>query len=172
MSSAIFKTGVDGFVLLCTDCVQMCALVFGPVTGIAEGLEAAGMLADVWFLTGVAPQVDLQVFQTWKRFGAAFKLTRNAKKRFCQLESGERITFCQIILPVYDLQPRKQQHCIMSAFRASHPERDVRVKWQPCEYGLLKHQNFSLLIKIKYVGPSLTHHISTSQMSPSLVQRK
>lgn len=112
MSSAIFNTGVDGFVLLCTDCVQMCALVFGPVTGVAEGLEAAGMLADVRFLSGVAPQVDLQVFQAWKRFGAAFKLTRNAKKKSFdvpldfqyfssyQLEIGERITFCQIILRV------------------------------------------------------------------------
>lgn len=42
----------------------MCALVFGPVTGVAEGLEAAGMLADIWLLARVAPQVDLQVLQT------------------------------------------------------------------------------------------------------------
>lgn len=41
----------------------MCALVFGTVTGVAEGLEAAGMLADVRFLSRVAPQVDLQVLQ-------------------------------------------------------------------------------------------------------------
>lgn len=51
-------------VLPCTDRVQMCALVFGPVAGVAEGLEAAGMLADVRFLSCVAPQVDLQVLQT------------------------------------------------------------------------------------------------------------
>lgn len=41
----------------------MCALVFSPVTGVAEGLQAAGMLADVRFLARVAPQVDLQVLQ-------------------------------------------------------------------------------------------------------------
>lgn len=52
------------FVLLCTDRVQMCALVFGPVTGVTEGFEAAGMLADVRFLSCVAPQMDLQVLQT------------------------------------------------------------------------------------------------------------
>lgn len=60
-----------------TDRVQVGALVFGPVTGVAEGLQAAGMLADVRFLARVAPQVDLKVLQAWKSFGAALKLTQN-----------------------------------------------------------------------------------------------
>ncbi len=55
----------------------MCALVFGTVAGVAEGLEAAGMLADVRFLSCVAPQVDLQVLQTRESLGAALKLTGN-----------------------------------------------------------------------------------------------
>lgn len=41
----------------------MGALVLGPVTGVAEGLQAAGMLADVRLLARVAPQVDLEVLQ-------------------------------------------------------------------------------------------------------------
>ena len=52
---------VDVCLLLSTDRVQVRALVFGSVAGVAEGLEAAGMLADVRFLSCVAPQVDLQV---------------------------------------------------------------------------------------------------------------
>lgn len=54
----------------------MCALVFGPVARVAKGFEAAGMLADVRFLSGVAPQVNLQVLQTRERLGAALKLTK------------------------------------------------------------------------------------------------
>lgn len=40
----------------------MCALVFGSVAGVAEGLAAAWVLARVGFLPSVAPQVDFQVF--------------------------------------------------------------------------------------------------------------
>ena len=59
-----------------TDRVQVCALVFGPVTGVAEGLEAARVLADVRFLPCVASQVDLQVLQTRECLGAALKLKK------------------------------------------------------------------------------------------------
>lgn len=45
-----------------THCFQMCALVFGSVAGVAEGLVAAWVLAHVGLLPGVAPQVDFQVF--------------------------------------------------------------------------------------------------------------
>ena len=71
---------MDGSLLLSTDRVQVCALVFGSVAGVAEGLEAAGMLTDIRFLSCVAPQVDLQVLQTRKGLGAALKLTRKNKK--------------------------------------------------------------------------------------------
>lgn len=56
--------------------VQMCALVLCSVAGVAEGLEAARVLADVGFLSGVASQVDLQVLQAGERFGAALKLRK------------------------------------------------------------------------------------------------
>lgn len=38
-------------------------LVLGSVTGVAEGLAAALVLAHVWLLTRVRPQVRLQVFE-------------------------------------------------------------------------------------------------------------
>lgn len=60
----------------------MCALVFGAVAGVAESLEAAGVLANVGFLSRVAPQVDLQVLQTGERLGAALKLTKRKEERF------------------------------------------------------------------------------------------
>lgn len=44
--------------------VQVGALVLGAVTGVAEGLMAPWVLAQVWLLTRVAPQVDLEVFQS------------------------------------------------------------------------------------------------------------
>jgi hypothetical protein len=48
--------------------------VLGTVAGVAEGLLAAWVLAQVWFLACVAPQMDLQVLQTGKGFTAAFEL--------------------------------------------------------------------------------------------------
>lgn len=42
--------------------LQMRALVLGSVAGVAEGLVAARVLAQVGLLPRVAPQVDLQVF--------------------------------------------------------------------------------------------------------------
>lgn len=65
-----------------TDRVQMCALVFSTITGVAESLEAAGVLANVRFLPRVAPQVDLQVLQTGERLGAALKLTNRKAEDF------------------------------------------------------------------------------------------
>lgn len=58
----------------------MRSLVFGPVTGVAEGLEAAGVLADVGLLSRVAPQMDLQVLQARESLTAAFKLDRRNKR--------------------------------------------------------------------------------------------
>lgn len=52
----------------------MCALVFGSVAGVAEGLVAARVLAHVGLLPGVAPQVDFQVFQSRESLLAALKL--------------------------------------------------------------------------------------------------
>lgn len=70
---------MDGDVLLFADRVQVRALVFGPITGVAEGLEAAGVLADVRFLSRVAPQVNLQILQTGEGLGAALKLERKTE---------------------------------------------------------------------------------------------
>lgn len=43
--------------------VEVGALVLGTVAGVAEGLLAAWVLAQVWLLACVAPQVDLEVLQ-------------------------------------------------------------------------------------------------------------
>lgn len=42
-----------------SDRVQVSALMLGAVAGVAEGLLAAGVLAQVRLLPRVAPQVDL-----------------------------------------------------------------------------------------------------------------
>lgn len=39
--------------------VQVCPLVLGSVAGVAEGLDTAAVLTDVWLLSGVTAQVDL-----------------------------------------------------------------------------------------------------------------
>lgn len=70
------RSGRHGNAGLLTDRVQVRALVFGPVTGVAEGLEAAGVLADVRLLSRVAPQVDFQVLQAGEGLGAALKLRK------------------------------------------------------------------------------------------------
>lgn len=57
-----------------SDRVQVSALVLGSVTRVAECLLAARVLAEVRLLARVAPQVDLQVLQTGKRFVTALKL--------------------------------------------------------------------------------------------------
>ena len=57
----------------------MCPLVLGTVTGIAEGLLAARMLAQVWLLTRVAPQVNLEVLEPGKSLLAAFELQKENK---------------------------------------------------------------------------------------------
>lgn len=57
-----------------SDRVQVSALVLGSVARVAECLLAARVLAEVRLLARVAPQVDLQVLQTRKRFVTALKL--------------------------------------------------------------------------------------------------
>lgn len=57
--------------------VDVRALVFGAIAGVAEGFLTAGMLAHVGFLTCVTPQMDFEVLQTRERFLAALKLNRN-----------------------------------------------------------------------------------------------
>lgn len=48
--------------------------MLGTVAGVAEGLLATWVLAQVWLLACVAPQVDLQILQAGEGFTAAFKL--------------------------------------------------------------------------------------------------
>lgn len=43
--------------------VKVGALMLGAVAGVAERLLTARVLAQVWLLARVAPQVDLEVFQ-------------------------------------------------------------------------------------------------------------
>lgn len=43
--------------------VEVGTLVLGAVTGVAEGLLTAWVLAQVWLLARVAPQVYLEVLQ-------------------------------------------------------------------------------------------------------------
>lgn len=67
-----------------SDRVQVSALVLGAVAGVAESFLAAGVLAQVRLLPRVAPQVDLQVLQTRKRFVAVLKLQ---KRQACRLQT-------------------------------------------------------------------------------------
>lgn len=57
----------------------MCSLVFGSVTGVAEGLVAPRVLTQVGFLPRVAAQVDLQILQPRERLLAALKLKRHQR---------------------------------------------------------------------------------------------
>lgn len=54
--------------------VEVGALVLGAVAGVAKGLLAARVLAQVRLLARVAPQVDLEVLQPREGLAAAFKL--------------------------------------------------------------------------------------------------
>lgn len=54
--------------------VEVGALVLGAVAGVAEGLLTARVLAQVWLLARVTPQVDLEVLQPREGLAAAFKL--------------------------------------------------------------------------------------------------
>lgn len=49
-------------------------LMLGPVTGVAEGLAAAGILAGVGLFARVRSQMGLEVFQSGVRFEAALEL--------------------------------------------------------------------------------------------------
>lgn len=59
-----------------SDRVQVSALMLGPIAGVAESFLAARVLAQVRLLSCVAPQVDLQILQTRKRFVTALELWR------------------------------------------------------------------------------------------------
>ena len=66
-------SGIGGLAVV-ADRVQVGALVFGAVAGVAEGLLAAGVLAQVGLLPRVAAQVDLQVLQAGEGLVAALEL--------------------------------------------------------------------------------------------------
>ena len=51
-------------------------LVLGPVRGVAEGLCAAGEFTGVGFLSGVGPQMRLEVLQAGVSLQAILKLKR------------------------------------------------------------------------------------------------
>lgn len=54
----------------------MCPLVLGAVAGVTERLLTARMLAQVWLLAGVAPQVNLKILKPGKGLLATFKLQK------------------------------------------------------------------------------------------------
>lgn len=56
--------------------VDVRALVFGAIAGVAEGFLTAGLLTHVGFLARVAPQMDFQVLQAGERLLTALKLAR------------------------------------------------------------------------------------------------
>lgn len=60
----------------CTHRVDVRALVFGTIAGVAEGFLTAGLLTYVGFLTRVTPQMDFQVLQAGERLLTALKLAR------------------------------------------------------------------------------------------------
>lgn len=63
-----------------SDRVQVSALMLGPIAGVAESFLAARVLAQVRLLSCVAPQVDLQILQTRKRFVTALELWRRGDR--------------------------------------------------------------------------------------------
>lgn len=71
--------------------IVMGALVFGPIGAIAERLGASLILAAVRSFSGVRPLMDLEVFQSRKRFVASAKL--KIKHTTCHLIDLSRITF-------------------------------------------------------------------------------
>lgn len=56
--------------------VDVRALVFGAIAGVAEGFLTAGMLTNIGFLTCVAPEVDFKVLQARECLLTALKLSR------------------------------------------------------------------------------------------------
>jgi len=54
--------------------VDVGPLVFGAVGAVGEGLAARRVLTQVRFLSGVRPQVDLEVLQPGEGLGAALVL--------------------------------------------------------------------------------------------------
>lgn len=68
--------------------VKVGALVLGAVAGVAEGLLAARVLAQVWLLARVAPQVDLEVLQPREGLAAALKLQERLVRGALQPPEG------------------------------------------------------------------------------------
>lgn len=76
--------------LVQTHCVNVCALVFRPVTGVAEGFLTARVLTRVRLLSGMASQVDLQVLQTGERLLTALKLSGGGRESKRKRHERER----------------------------------------------------------------------------------
>ena len=68
--------------------VEVGALVLGAVTGVAEGLLAAWVLAQVRLLARVAPQVDLEVLQAREGLAAALELQERPVRGTLQALEG------------------------------------------------------------------------------------
>ena len=68
--------------------VEVGALVLGAVTGVAEGLLTAWVLAQVWLLARVAPQVDLEVLQAREGLAAALELQERPVRGALQALEG------------------------------------------------------------------------------------
>lgn len=64
-----------------THSLQVRPLVFGSVAGVAEGLVAARVLAQVGLLPCVAAQVDLQILQPGEGLLAALKLKSSCQRK-------------------------------------------------------------------------------------------
>lgn len=79
--SALAKESGGGGPASASHRVQVSPLVLGAVAGVAEGLLAAGVLAQVRLLSRVAPQVDLQVLQAGERFVTALELRGKRERR-------------------------------------------------------------------------------------------
>lgn len=62
--------------------------MLGAVTGVAEGLLTARVLAQVWLLARVAPQVDLEVLQPREGLAAALKLQERLVRGALQPPEG------------------------------------------------------------------------------------
>lgn len=68
--------------------VEVGALVLGAVTGVAEGLLTAWVLAQVRLLARVAPQVDLEVLQARESLAAALELQERPVRGALQALEG------------------------------------------------------------------------------------
>lgn len=102
--------------------VQMGALVLGAVAGVAEGLLAAWVLAQVRLLTRVAPQVDLEVLQPREGLAAAFKLQERLVRGALQPRGEGRYSAWE--RPQHPLPPRPAQGLQVPHFSSPCSDRD------------------------------------------------